>query len=436
MIWTDGNGREWEIDANPEVIAVASGDETLRLERADWPQDLYVGVLDRDVVIRFQGQDREIGFLVSQAQATELFKRMGVQLSGPVADAEPPPPPTPPGDPMWPRVTAMSVWALVCGALAFIPAIGFLFGATSVLLAAVHRRRVRNSVAMAHDRVMGNVAIILAVAGMAVSALAVFTLWHTGLDAMRSVPDRIFVDEWIYSHGAIAATIIVIVISLSFHECGHAITAWWCGDAYAKMLGRVTLNPIAHIDLFGTIILPIVLATAGAPVFGYAKPVPVRLEGVPRYHRAQILVAAAGPGANLLLAAISLMLLLFMGCLLALLAPAADVTEFAAASPNVAIDGMAGAPVYAAVALVLKTSFMINLLLAFFNLIPVPPLDGSWILQCMFPRTLGGVYATIRPYGFLIFIAMLWTGILDYLMVPMLIPLLGGLTVVATCTGL
>ncbi len=435
MIWTDGKGREWEIDANPDAITVRSADDVLRIDRTSWPQDLQVAPLDRDVVVRFYGPEWEVGFLVSRAQAADLFDRIGVTPVTRAAAPEPPPPSRRPG-PSWPRMTGLAVWAVVCGALAFLPLVGLVFGATAILLAWAQRRRARAAAAMAHVRVACNVALALAIGGMGVSVLSLYTFWHVGLAALGSLAERGAGSNWNYSHGAIAATILVVIASLSFHECGHAITAWWCGDAYAKSRGRVTLNPIAHIDLFGTILLPILLAISNMPVFGYAKPVPVRLASVPRYHRAQILVSAAGPGANLLLAAVSLALLLVMGCLLALLVPGAKVVDFANASPGVVIDGVAGGPVLAGIAMILKTSFSINLLLAFFNLIPVPPLDGSWILQYLFPSTLGAIYARIRPFGFLIFIGLLWTGALSILLIPMVIPLLGGLTLVALCTGL
>ncbi|UCG16821.1 MAG: site-2 protease family protein [Phycisphaerales bacterium] len=436
MIWTDGQGRDWHVDADPQRITVRSGDDVLRLERADWNRDLYVGVLEQGVVIRFQGLDFEVGFLVLPAAAREFFAAIGVDpAAAAVEQSRSTPRPAPEG-PAWPKVTHTSVWAMICAALAFIPVIGLVFGLSAVILIIVFRVRSRPTVALAHARFMCKVALVLALIGMSVSLVGVWSFLHVGAERIDDIDDRLFAGSWDYSHGAIAAAILVVLASLSIHECGHAITAWWCGDGYARSLGRVTLNPIAHIDLFGTIILPLLLAVGGAPVFGYAKPVPVQLGGVRRYRRAHILVSLAGPGSNLLLAAVALMLHLLLGCVLAIAAPDARIVGLASPAPQVEVSGMVGAEVVAAVVLVLKLTFMINLLLAFFNLIPIPPLDGSWILQHLFPGSLGRFYARIRPYGILIFLALFWTGGLEYLMVPMLFPLLCGFALVAGCTGL
>ena len=436
MIWTDGQGRDWHVDANPEHITVRSGDDVLRLERADWNRDLYVGVIEQGVVIRFQGPDFEVGFLVSPAPAREFFAAIGVDPAASAIEQSRSAPRRPPEGPAWPQVTHTSVWAMICAALAFIPVIGLLFGLVAIVLIVVFRARSRPTVALAHARFMCRVALVLSLVGMSVSLVGVWSYLHVGAESIDDIDVRLFAGSWDYSHGAIAAAILVVLASLSIHECGHAITAWWCGDDYARSLGRVTLNPIAHIDLFGTIILPLLLAFGRMPVFGYAKPVPVQLGSVRHYRRAHILVSLAGPGANLLLAAVALMLHLLVGCVLALAAPDARIVGLASPAPRVEVSGMAGAEVVGAIVLVLKLTFMINLVLACFNLIPIPPLDGSWILQHLFPRSLGRLYARIRPYGILIFLALLWTGGLGYLMVPMLFPLLCGFMLVAGCTGL
>jgi Zn-dependent protease len=178
------------------------------------------------------------------------------------------------------------------------------------------------------------------------------------------------------------------------------------------------------------------LIYVGAPVFGYARPVPVRLSSLGRFRRAHILISAAGPAANLAQAAVCLALLMFLGSVLAMV-PGVTVQHLSDFEPIVEVSGIVGSRVLASAALMLKMGFGINVLLAFFNLIPVPPLDGSWILEHLFPNTLGRVYAAIRPYGFLLFLLLIWsdTPILAYLMLPALIMILTGQGLIYSVTG-
>ncbi|MFH0982182.1 MAG: site-2 protease family protein [Planctomycetota bacterium] len=436
MIWTDGYGRAWQIDAGPEAITLRSGEAMLHLDRAAWERDVQIYPVEQNVVVRFYGQDQEAGFLLGAEQVGEFLSRIGLALpEGTAVTAAPRFAPQVEG-PIWPKMTHSTVWALICSALAFLPLIGLLFGLVAIILIVVFRLRSRKTPALAHARTMGNAALVLALGGMAVSLLAAYSFTQTASENLDTLSERMLAERMRYSYGAIAAAILVVVLSLSIHECGHAISAWWCGDDYARSLGRVTLNPFAHMDLFGTVVLPLLLALARAPVFGYAKPVPVRLGGIRRYRRAHILISLAGPGANLLLGATALALYLALGCLLARWAPNAEIDGFSSWASPVVITGIPGGQVLAAGALVLKLTFMINVLLACFNLVPVPPLDGSWVLEHLFPRTLGRFYALIRPYGFLVFLLLLWTNGFDYLLVPVSWPLGLGYGLVAACTGL
>ena len=434
MIWSDGRGREWQVEAGPEAITLRSGDDVLRIARSTWEQDVHVSVAGANLIARFYGADLEVGFLLSPEQGSEFLSRIG--LSRPAETVEQTAAPRRREGLLWPKMTHSAVWALICSALAFVPVVGLLFGLVALILIVLFRSRSRKTAAMGHARVMCRVALVMTVSGMAISLLAAYSFTQTNPEDLDTLADRMFAGSMDYSHGAIAAAILVVLLSLSVHECGHAISAWWCGDDFAKSLGRVTLNPLAHIDLFGTVILPLLLVYAGAPVFGYAKPVPVRLSGLRRYRRAHVLISLAGPGANLLLSAIALALYLAMGCLLARFAPEAKITGFSSMAPQVVIKGVVGGHILAGVAVVLKLAFMINLFLAAFNLIPIPPLDGSWVLEHLFPNSLGRLYAVIRPYGFLIFLALIWTDAFGYLLVPISVPLLSGYGLVAACTGL
>ncbi|BBC74047.1 peptidase M48 [Altererythrobacter sp. B11] len=192
------------------------------------------------------------------------------------------------------------------------------------------------------------------------------------------------------------ALIPALVIAIVFHEVAHGWVALLLGDPTAKERRRLTLNPIRHVDPFGTLILPGLLALTGAPVFGWAKPVPVnkwRLDN-PRY--GMMAVAAAGPGTNLVLAAIGAVLLgLLAG---SLTAQPAGVLGFLLVS--------------------LQYFISINIFLALFNLLPIPPFDGSHIVEGLLPRDAARTYEKLRPYGFPLLFLLL-------LVIPWLFPGLG-----------
>ena len=180
--------------------------------------------------------------------------------------------------------------------------------------------------------------------------------------------------------------LVPMILSLSVHEYAHALVAWRLGDDTASRNGRLTLNPIAHIDVFGTLLVPAVgVYMAGFAMIGWAKPVPVRPE---RFHRkvtmrtGMILTALAGPLSNLLLAILSIgiaaLLFHFMPHM------------FAGARPG-------------GVIMLLKAMFILNIGLFIFNLLPLPPLDGSRLL----PRSMDNFVATISPYSFILLIVLL-----------------------------
>jgi len=188
----------------------------------------------------------------------------------------------------------------------------------------------------------------------------------------------------------IIVQIIAFAVAISFHEAAHAWSADKLGDPTAKLLGRVTMNPLKHIDPVMTVLFPAMLIMAGLPPFGAAKPVPVDTRNLAHPLRDHAWIAAAGPISNLILAAGSIVLLRFL---------MADL-----------VRAMVPASIFMLLILFLQMSLIINLLLATFNMIPIPPLDGSWVLSALLPEQVGPIYRLIRPYGFLILMVLIWGG--------------------------
>jgi Zn-dependent protease len=205
-----------------------------------------------------------------------------------------------------------------------------------------------------------------------------------------------------------AIQLAVILFAISFHESAHAWMASRWGDTTAKDLGRISMNPLRHIDLFGSVILPILLYFTSGLLFAYAKPTPVRLENTRDPRRADRWISAAGPLSNFLLAAIGVLLLLGVRAL--------TRGSFAAA-------GAAGS-VVAPLVVVFFAFVRVNIVLGVFNLIPLPPLDGSWVLSSLVP-SLRRFFESIAPFGFLILIVLSGTRILGLVMGPPLAFLFG-----------
>ena len=179
-----------------------------------------------------------------------------------------------------------------------------------------------------------------------------------------------------------------LVIAIVFHEVAHGMVANWLGDPTASERNRLSLNPLRHVDPVGTLLVPGMLALASGPIFGWAKPVPINAARLshpffgPRY--GMMLVAIAGPGTNFILAAIGAIALGLLG---PSLAPAAG------GEPGLMVQGL----VY---------FILINVFLGMFNLLPIPPFDGSHIVEGLLPRRWVHHYAQLRPYGMLLFFAL------------------------------
>ena len=201
---------------------------------------------------------------------------------------------------------------------------------------------------------------------------------------------------------SIILSIIPLLLAITLHEAAHGWAAKHFGDATAFMLGRITLNPLKHIDPIGTIIMPIALwvLSNGSFTFGYAKPVPVNFNNLNNPKRDMVWVAFAGPGVNLIQA--------FIWGLIAILAA------------GIGLEGSIGQFVYG----MSQAGVWINVLLFVFNLLPLPPLDGGRIAVGLLPQQQSNLLARVEPYGFYIVLALLVTNIIY----PLWLKPVGGLT--------
>lgn len=212
-----------------------------------------------------------------------------------------------------------------------------------------------------------------------------FPLYSAGLSSSFNIPDFL-------------TKLAVILFAISFHESAHAWVAFRCGDPTARDLGRISLNPIRHIDPFGSVILPILLYFTSGLLFGYAKPTPVRLERTRNPRMADVLVSAAGPLSNFLLA--------IFGVAALFVIRRVNVSPAVAGSVLAPLDYVA------------QVFIGVNVSLGVFNLIPIPPLDGSWVLASVFGERTRLFFMQIGRFGFLILIVLSYTGILSRIMSP------------------
>ena len=183
----------------------------------------------------------------------------------------------------------------------------------------------------------------------------------------------------------------IVLVSLTIHEAAHAWTADRLGDPTARMLGRVSLNPIVHIDPIGTLLLPLVAAVSGLPIIGWAKPVPVNIGRLRHHRRDFMIVAAAGPLSNIGQAIVA--------------AVVVQVMYGAGTEPDLLTD-------------IFRLAVRINLLLAFFNLVPIPPLDGGNVLAGLLPEAGAAALDALRQWGFILLYALMLSGVLSQLILP------------------
>jgi len=201
-----------------------------------------------------------------------------------------------------------------------------------------------------------------------------------------------------------------VIFAITLHEAAHGYVARHFGDSTAWMLGRVSLNPIRHIDPIGTIVLPLVTVMLSGFMFGWAKPVPVNFANLRHPKRDSLWVAAAGPGSNILQAI-------------------AWATVALVLAKTVAPTGLAGG-FWLAVA---EAGVQVNVVFAILNLFPLLPLDGGRIVTSLLPNRLAYAYSRTEPFGMLILIVLIVTGVLNYVLGPLMV---GTLNLIYTAFGL
>jgi Zn-dependent protease len=211
---------------------------------------------------------------------------------------------------------------------------------------------------------------------------------------------------------SIVLSLFVLLFAITIHEASHGWAALKMGDPTAYALGRVSLNPIVHIDLFGTIIMPVLLVLIGAPAFGWAKPVPVNPYNLRNPRRDNLWVSLAGPASNLSVALAALVLIRILRAVFP------GITQFLRGFLMAGYRLPPGFYPLEGLSLVLFYAVLINAYLAVFNLIPVPPLDGSGILSGLLSDRAAAAYDRIRPFGFLIVIVLISFGFLNIIMQP------------------
>jgi Zn-dependent protease len=313
-----------------------------------------------------------------------------------------------------PVASTLAAWVWILAVFAFFPLLGLVptiaLAVLSVVVAFRHQR-------LAWDRRIGVAGLFVAFASLGIAGLWVLMLLQSGWPDMS--PPRGPGGDEEQSWAIKAMQLGVLVMSIVLHECAHAVSAYWSGDGTAARLGRIRLNPLVHVDLFGSVILPVILLMSNAGfVFGWAKPVPVNQRQFRTPRDGLLAVTLAGVSINMMLALGCTAGLLAVGCALRIAYPAATSDGFMIPLAPVKLQGVANAGVWVFVIMCLKYGMLINLALFTFNILPIPPLDGYGVLESLAPSGLSKFVAGLRPIGSFLLIAMIVTGVIGYLLFP------------------
>jgi Zn-dependent protease len=299
-----------------------------------------------------------------------------------------------------------------------IPIYGLPFGFATLLISPFLARRYSPDI----ERTAAVKVILISLSLSALGFLSSLLCGYAFLREAGISPARDY--YWIVQNSSpilpTAVLVVALLLAMAAHEAGHALTAFWCGDLTAKRRGRLTLNPLKHISLFGTIILPALLlfATGGRAAFGYAKPVPINPLRFGRRRRDEVLTASSGSVVNLTLALASVSILTVLGNAVSLSGARVRISGFTDFLLPTVIQSPSGS-VLAVIVQFLKSCILVNLFLGLLNLIPIPPLDGSYLLENAFPSRYRIFFQAMRQMGFLILLLLLVAGAFSAVFVPL-----------------
>lgn len=209
-----------------------------------------------------------------------------------------------------------------------------------------------------------------------------------------------------------AIQIMVVLLAIAIHESAHALIARRAGDSTGADLGRISLNPIRHLDVVGSIVVPVVLVLAGGPVFGWGRPTPVNLSKLRNPDADHLRVVLAGPVANIVVSALALLVLS-----VAISTLGSDAGRTAALCLVGDIDGAAKGTSFPILYTLVQFTFL-NGFLGVFNMVPIPPLDGGQVALQLLPRPWAQKYSAIRPYGFMIVLVLAAVNVLSVIVLP------------------
>jgi Zn-dependent protease len=288
---------------------------------------------------------------------------------------------------------------LIVGFASMLPVYGLIPGFLAALLAPLAARKFTPSL----ERVVGLKLILISVGAAGIGALtsilsaSVALSYSSGAECpSRSLPMPGEVPTYVP-----LALLGALVVSVVMHEVAHGLSAYWCGDPTARKLGRLTLNPTRHFDLFGSFILPALLlfATNFRFAVGYAKPVPINPGRFGRRRRDSIITATAGASANLMLCAVALALLVALSFIIVHAWPGARISCFSEFLRAPVMEGVPAPWLWSVVVQVLKSFFVVNLVLGILNLIPIPPFDGSFVLESLLPGNIRIYFRLLRLFS-------------------------------------
>jgi len=261
----------------------------------------------------------------------------------------------------------------------------------------------------------------IALAGLALAALA-FALFGIPLSALK-IPGPVPMPDFKQAAGGswlvVAVEFLVLFLSVAMHESAHALAAYFSGDPTARSLGRVTMNPLKHIDLFGTILLPVIMALVpGGVPFGWAKPVPVDPSNFRSQWKGRLATSLSGVAANLFLALLCTSLLVAVGVLLHVNFPDVTVKGFMFPGVRVQVIGATFSPAWELAIEALKSGILVNMILFTLNILPVPPLDGYGVLEAVMPARIRERLEGARSWASWAFFALIVFNVIDVLLRP------------------